>query len=233
MACNGDGTAPGSSLTTCPTCGGQGEVSQVQRSFLGQVMTTRPCPQYHGYGTVNPRPCGECSGDGRVRTRRSLPIKIPAGVDSGTRIQLSGEGEVGPGGGPPGDLYVELRVVPHPVFTRQGDDLHCTVALPMAAAALGTTIELETLDGVETVDVRPGAQPGETVRLPALGVPRLRGGGRGDLIVHLDVRTPTKLDSRQEELLRELAALRGEERPVGAVSARDGNLFARIRDALK
>lgn len=233
IACNGDGTAPGASLTTCPTCRGQGEISQVQRSFLGQVMTTRPCPQCHGYGTVNPRPCGECSGDGRVRTRRSLTIKVPAGVDSGTRIQLSGEGEVGPGGGPPGDLYVELRVTPHAVFTRQGDDLHCTVALPMAAAALGTVVDLETLDGAETVDVRPGAQPGETVRLPARGVPRLRGTGRGDLIVHLDVRTPTKLDGRQEELLRELAALRGEERPLGPVSARDGSIFSRIRDALK
>jgi molecular chaperone DnaJ len=233
VACNGDGTALGASLTTCPTCRGQGEVSQVQRSFLGQVMTTRPCPQCHGYGTVNPRPCGECSGDGRVRTRRSLTIKIPAGVDSGTRIQLSGEGEVGPGGGPPGDLYVELRVNPHAIFTRQGDDLHCTVALPMAAAALGTVVDLDTLDGAETIEVRPGSQPGETVRLPARGVPRLRGTGRGDLIVHLDVRTPTKLDGRQEELLRELASLRGEERPLGPVSARDGSIFSRIRDALK
>jgi molecular chaperone DnaJ len=232
-ACNGDGTAAGASLTTCPTCRGQGEVSQVQRSFLGQVMTTRPCPQCHGFGTVNPRPCGECSGDGRVRTRRSLTIKLPPGVDSGTRIQLSGQGEVGPGGGPPGDLYVELRVAPHPVFTRQGDDLHCTVALPMAAAALGTAVDLETLDGTKTVEVEPGAQPGETVRLVAYGVPRLRGTGRGDLIVHLDVRTPTKLDTRQEELLRELAALRGEERPLGPVSTRDGSIFSRIRDALK
>lgn len=232
-ACQGAGTAAGSSLATCPTCGGQGEVSQVQRSFLGQVMTTRPCPQCHGFGTINPRPCGECSGDGRVRTRRSLTIKIPAGVDSGTRIQLSGQGEVGPGGGPPGDLYVELLVRPHPVFTRQGDDLHCTMAIPMVAAALGTSIELETLEGTEKLEVSPGAQPGETIKLVARGVPKLRGTGRGDLIVHLDVRTPTKLDTRQEELLRELASLRGEERPLGAVSVKDGNLFSRIRDALK
>lgn len=232
-ACNGDGTSPGTTLATCPTCRGQGEISQVQRSFLGQVMTTRPCPQCHGFGTVNPRPCGECSGDGRVRTRRSLTIKLPPGVDSGTRIQLSGEGEVGPGGGPPGDLYVELLVVPHPIFTRQGDDLHCTVALPMAAAALGTVVDLETLDGTHSIEVQPGAQPGETVKIAARGVPRLRGTGRGDLIVHLDVRTPTKLDSRQEELLRELASLRGEERPLGPVSSRDGSIFSRIRDALK
>lgn len=231
-ACAGSGTSPGSSLVTCPTCGGQGEVSQVQRSFLGQVMTSRPCPQCHGFGTINPRPCGECSGDGRVRTRRSLTIKIPAGVDSGTRIQLTGQGEVGPGGGPPGDLYVELLVRPHPVFTRQGDDLHCTVAIPMVAAALGTTIELETLERTENLEVRAGAQPGETIKLVARGVPKLRGTGRGDLIVHLDVRTPTKLDARQEELLRELALLRGEEQPLG-VAGKDGNIFSRIRDALK
>jgi molecular chaperone DnaJ len=231
-ACAGSGTSPGASLATCPTCGGQGEVSQVQRSFLGQVMTTRPCPQCHGFGTINPRPCGECSGDGRVRTRRSLSIKIPAGVDSGTRIQLSGQGEVGPGGGPPGDLYVELFVRPHPVFTRQGDDLHCTVAIPMVAAALGTTIELETLDSAENLEVRAGAQPGETIKLVARGVPKLRGTGKGDLIVHLDVLTPTKLDARQEELLRELASLRGEEHPLG-IAAKDGNIFSRIRDALK
>ncbi|MFW6205440.1 MAG: molecular chaperone DnaJ [Actinomycetota bacterium] len=232
-ACNGEGTAPGADLTRCPSCGGQGEVTQVQRSFLGQVMTTRPCPQCRGFGTINPRPCGECSGDGRVRTQKTLTIKIPAGVDSGTRIQLSGKGEVGPGGGPPGDLYVELVVTPHPVFTRSGDDLHCTVALPMAAAALGTVIKLDTLDGPESIDVQPGAQPGDTVKLPARGVPKLRGTGRGDLVVHLDVRTPTKLDARQEELLQELASLRGEERPLGPVSTKDGSFFARLRDALK
>ena len=232
-ACHGAGTSPGTQLLTCPTCSGRGEISQVQRSFLGQVMTTRPCPQCHGFGTYNPRPCVECAGDGRVRTRRNLTIKIPAGVDAGTRIQLAGEGEIGPGGGPPGDLYVELAVRPHAVFARSGDDLHCTVALPMTAAALGTTIELETLDGTETIEVKPGAQPDQTLTVPARGVPRLRGTGRGDLVVHLEVRTPTKLDTRQEELLRELARLRDEERTHGPVSAQVSNLFTRLRDAFK
>src|SRR4029453_552984 len=164
----------GTQMVTCHSCSGRGEISQVQRSFLGQVMTTRPCPQCHGFGTVNPRPCVECAGDGRVRTRRNLTIKIPAGgasparpradggggggapprrnltikipagVDSGTRIQLAGEGEVGPGGGPPGDLYVEIDVVPHPIFTREGDDLHSTVIFPLTVAALGTQISLLT-----------------------------------------------------------------------------------------
>ncbi len=232
-ACQGAGTSPGTQLVTCQTCSGRGEVSQVQRSFLGQVMTTRPCPQCHGYGTYNPRPCVECAGDGRVRTRRNLTIKIPGGVDAGTRIQLAGEGEVGPGGGPPGDLYVELAVRPHPVFARSGDDLHCTVALPMTAAALGTTVELETLDGAETLEVKAGAQHGQTLTVAARGVPRLRGTGRGDLVVHLEVRTPTRLDARQEALVRELAVLRDEERVHGPVSSPASNLFTRLRDAFK
>ncbi|PZF80400.1 molecular chaperone DnaJ [Jiangella anatolica] len=232
--CHGEGTAKGATRVTCPTCQGQGEVSQVQRSFLGQVMTTRPCPACQGFGTINPNPCVECSGDGRVRTRRTLTIKIPAGVDNGTRIQLTGQGEVGPGGGPAGDLYVELAVTPHPVFSRNGDNLHCTLQLPMTAAALGTSVELETFDGATTVEVRPGVQHGEVIKLGARGVPKLRGTGRGDLLIHVEVQTPTKLDPRQEELLRELATLRNEERVHGpGGSGGHGNFFTRIRDAFK
>lgn len=232
--CSGAGTAPGAQLTTCPTCQGQGEINQVQRSFLGQVMTARPCPQCHGFGTVNPNPCVECSGDGRVRTRRTLSLKVPAGVDTGTRIQLSGQGEVGPGGGPAGDLYVELAITPHPIFTREGDHLHCTLPLPMTAAALGTTVQLDTLDGTQTIEVRPGSQHGEQIKIAARGVPKLRGTGRGDLFVHLEVQTPTRLDARQEELLRELAAVRGEESVAGPVAAGgQGGLFTRIKDAFK
>ncbi|HEY9409394.1 MAG TPA: molecular chaperone DnaJ [Jiangellaceae bacterium] len=232
--CSGAGTAPGAQLATCPTCQGQGEINQVQRSFLGQVMTARPCPQCHGFGTVNPNPCVECSGDGRVRTRRTLSLKVPAGVDTGTRIQLSGQGEVGPGGGPAGDLYVELAITPHPIFTREGDHLHCTLPLPMTAAALGTTVQLDTLDGTQTIEVRPGSQHGEQIKIAARGVPKLRGTGRGDLFVHLEVQTPTRLDARQEELLRELAAVRGEESVAGPVAAGgQGGLFTRIKDAFK
>ncbi|WP_240759565.1 molecular chaperone DnaJ [Phytoactinopolyspora endophytica] len=232
--CSGEGTATGAQLVTCDTCGGQGEVKQVQRSFMGQVMTARPCPQCQGFGTVNPNPCVECGGEGRVRSRRTLTIKIPAGVDSGTRIQLGGHGEVGPGGGPAGDLYVEIAINPHPIFTRDGDDLHCALPLPMTAASLGTSVELDTLDGKETIEVRPGAQHGEKIRLAARGVPRLRGTGRGDLLIHLDVVTPTKLDARQEELLRELAKLRGEEHVPGPTAAgQQGSVFSRIRDAFK
>jgi molecular chaperone DnaJ len=215
-------------------CHGRGEVQSVQRSFLGQVMTSRPCPQCQGYGSLIPHPCPECSGEGRVRTRRTLTIKIPAGVDTGTRIQLTGEGEVGPGGGPPGDLFLEVVELPHDVFTRQGDDLHCTVSLPMTAAALGTTVELQTLDGDESIEVRSGTQSGQVITLRQKGTAHLRATGRGDLHVHVEVLTPTKLDPRQEELLRELAALRDEEQPTGTVqtgNASSGGLFSRLRDA--
>ncbi|MFI5099343.1 MAG: DnaJ C-terminal domain-containing protein, partial [Actinomycetes bacterium] len=230
-SCSGGGTAPGTAPTTCDMCHGRGDIQQVQRSFLGQVMTSRPCPQCGGFGTVIKNPCPECSGDGRVRTRRSLDVRIPAGVDTGTRIQLTGEGEVGPGGGPPGDLYVEVVEKPHPLFIRRGDDLHVMLPVPMTAAALGTSVELETLDGVETVDVRPGTQSGQEIPLRGKGVGHLRAGGRGDLFVHVEVQTPIKLDDEQEELLRRLAALRGEERPVGQFAPGQQSLFSRLRDA--
>ncbi len=232
--CAGAGTAEGTSVVTCTMCQGRGEVQSVQRSFLGQVMTARPCPQCQGFGTLIPHPCPECAGEGRVRTRRTITVKIPPGVDTGTRIQLTGEGEVGQGGGPSGDLYLEIVEAAHEVFTRQGDDLHCTVSLPMTAAALGTTIVLESLDGTESIDLRAGTQSGYVHTLRQKGVAHLRGSGRGDLHVHIDVVTPTKLDERQTALLRELATLRDEERPAGAVqtaSNNNGGLFSRLKDA--
>ena len=230
--CTGTGAATGHEPTECSMCRGRGEIQSVQRSFLGQVMTSRPCPQCQGYGTVISHPCAECSGDGRVRTRRTLKVKVPAGIDDGTRIQLSGEGEVGPGGGPAGDLYVEVTTRPHPVFQRNGDDLHCSVSLPMTVAALGTILPLETLDGSEDVEIRPGTQPGHVVTLKARGVPHLRSAGRGDLMVHIDVQTPTKLDARQEELLREFASQRGEEHVTGTFQRPEKEgLFTRLRDA--
>ena len=231
--CHGEGTAADTQVVTCTMCQGRGEVQSVQRSFLGQVMTARPCPQCQGYGTLIPHPCPECAGEGRVRTRRTITVKIPPGVDTGTRIQLTGEGEAGPGGGAPGDLYLEIVEAPHETFTRQGDDLHCTVSLPMTAAALGTTIALESLDGTESLEIRSGTQSGTIMTLKQKGVAHLRGSGRGDLHVHIDVITPTKLDDRQQELLRELAGLRGEERPTGTMqsSQTQGGLFSRLRDA--
>jgi molecular chaperone DnaJ len=230
--CEGSGTAPGTSPVTCTSCQGRGEIQQVTRSFLGQVMTSRPCPECGGVGSTIPHPCPECRGEGRVRSRRQLKVKVPAGVEHGMRIRLAGEGEVGPGGGPPGDLYVEVHERPHAVLVRDGDDLHCTVSLPMTTAALGTTLSVETLDGVEEISVRPGTQPGSELRLRARGVPHLRGTGRGDLIVHVDVLVPTRLDGEQEKLLRQLASLRGEEAPPSIEPASKG-IFSRLRDAFQ
>jgi len=230
--CHGDGAAPGTSPVTCDMCRGRGEVSQVTRSFLGQVMTSRPCPQCQGYGTVVPTPCVECAGDGRVRTRRTLTVKIPPGVDNGTRIQLAGEGEVGPGAGPAGDLYIEIVEEPHAIFQRRGDDLHCTVTMPMTAASLGTKIPLETLDGSVDLDIRPGTQSGQSITLRGRGIQHLRGTSRGDLVVHVEVQTPKNLDVEQEELMRKLARLRGEERPSGTFAPGKQGLFSRIKDAI-
>ncbi|WP_199757872.1 molecular chaperone DnaJ [Micromonospora sp. Llam0] len=226
--CSGAGTAAGTHLATCEACGGRGEVQSVQRTFLGQVVSSRPCVACQGYGTVIPHPCATCSGDGRVRTRRSLTVKIPAGVEDGMRIRLAQQGEVGPGGGTAGDLYVEIHERPHDVYSRKGDDLHCRVTVPMTAAALGTRLTIRTLDSDEPVDVKPGTQPGATLRLRGRGVPHLRGTGRGDLYVHLDVRTPTKLDAEQERALREFAKARGEE---VAELTKQGGFFSRMRDA--
>ncbi len=232
QACTGAGTAPGSEPVTCVMCKGRGEISSMQRSFLGNVMTSRACPQCSGFGTTIPHPCHECSGDGRVRTRRTLTVRIPPGVDTGTRIQLTGEGEVGPNGGPAGDLYIEVVVAAHPVFERRGDELHCFITVPMAAAALGTTTELETLDGSSHIDIKPGTQSGEAVLLRGLGAARLRTSGRGDLHVHLRVETPTRLDPEQEELLRSFAALRNEAAVrVDNGDERQGGIFSRLKDA--
>ena len=229
--CSGEGTAPGTHPETCDVCGGRGEVSRVARSFLGQVVTSQPCPRCGGFGTLLPRPCPECDGDGRVRTRRTIKVRIPAGVEDGTHIQLAGEGEVGPGGGPPGDLFLEIAQRPHPIFERQGDDLHCTVTIPMVAAALGATLSVESLDGPVDIDIRPGTQSGQVIPLYNHGIQHLNSSGRGDLIIHVTVETPARLDPEQEKLLRELAKMRGEEAPPGKFSPGQHGFFSRLRDA--
>lgn len=229
--CSGDGTAPGTHPETCDMCHGRGEVQQVTKSFLGQVLTSRACPQCGGFGSVIRNPCTECSGDGRIRTRRTIKVRIPAGVENGTHIQLAGEGEVGPGGGPPGDLFLEIVERPHEIYERQGDDLHCTVAVPMTAGALGASLTIETLDGPEEIDIRPGTQSGNVIPMYGRGVKHLNESGRGDLMIHVNIETPTKLDEEQEELLRQVAVLRGEERPPGKFSPGQQGFFSRLRDA--
>jgi molecular chaperone DnaJ len=242
QTCEGSGAANGSEPQTCRTCHGHGDVQHIQRSLLGDIRTSRPCPTCHGFGSVIPDPCAECAGEGRVRSRRTISVTIPAGVDQGNRIQLTGEGEVGPGGGPAGDLYLEINIARHDVFERKGDKLMCQVTVPMTGAALGTQIDLPTLEAEApevtdpqtsvTVNVQPGTQSGDTITLKGHGVPRLRGSGRGDLLVRVVVETPTRLDDQQRELLAQLAALRGEER-VDAEPEQSKGVFGKIKEAFK
>src|SRR5690625_606813 len=228
--CDGTCCAPGTEPRTCEVCGGRGSVQRVARSFLGQVMTTAQCSACHGFGTVIPDPCTECSGEGRVRSRRNLKINVPAGVATGTRIRLAEQGEVGPGGGPAGDLYVEIYERPHEVFTRQGDDLHCTITIPMTAAALGTVLEIDTLDGKQELDVAPGTQPGATMTLTNLGVGRLQRPGRGNLHAHIVVEIPQSLDEEQALLLKELAEKRGEAHPAARIASVHNGVFSRLKE---
>ncbi|GEA83868.1 molecular chaperone DnaJ [Cellulomonas sp. A375-1] len=230
--CQGSCCRPGTSPRTCEVCHGRGTVQRVARSFLGQVMTNQPCAACRGFGSTIPEPCTECAGEGRVRSRRTLAVDVPAGVDTGTRIKLTGQGEVGPAGGPAGDVYLEVRERRHEVFQRDGDDLHATLSVPMTAAALGTVLTLDTLDGPQEVDLHPGTQPEQVVTLKGLGVGHLHVGGRGDLHVHVDVTVPTALDDEQVELLQRLAALRGEERPEARFAASHQGVFSKLRDKL-
>ncbi|HZC71041.1 MAG TPA: molecular chaperone DnaJ [Jatrophihabitans sp.] len=228
--CRGAGCAPGTSPRTCVTCGGLGEIQSVQRSFLGQVMTTRACSACGGTGEQIPSPCPTCGADGRVRARRTKVVDVPGGIEDGMRIRLAGQGEVGPGGGPPGDLYIEISEQPHETFTREGADLHCTIAVPMTSAALGSDLVLTTLDTEEKIEIRSGTQSGTVLHLRGKGVPKLRSSARGDLYVHVEVRTPTRLDDEQERLLRELAELRSED---VAVTTKQTGLFGKVRDAFR
>jgi molecular chaperone DnaJ len=239
--CSGSGANAGSEPTNCGTCHGSGEVTAIQRSFLGEIRTSQPCPSCRGYGTVIPDPCGDCSGEGRVRTHRTINVKIPAGVDSGNRVHLAHQGEVGPGGGPAGDLYVELRIAQHEVFKRNGDDLEMVVHVPMTAAALGTVVNLDTLeaerddlDAAEStveLQIPAGTQSHARIAMAARGVPRLRGGGRGELGITLIVDTPTKLDPAQRDLLVTLAEQRGETKPQVSVAKHGKGMFGWLKEA--
>lgn len=228
--CSGSCCEPGTHPVTCSQCRGTGSVTRVQRSLLGNIRTQSPCSACRGHGTTIPHRCQECSGEGRVRTRRTMSVDIPVGVDNGTRIRLSGQAEAGPAGGPPGDLYLEVREKKHPVFSRRGDDLHTWITIPMTTAALGTVFQLQTLDGPREVTINAGIQPQDEVVLKGLGVGRLQRPGRGDLRVHVDVEIPRKLDDHARGLLEDLAELRGE----GRVQPHRGDqsMFERLRDKL-
>jgi molecular chaperone DnaJ len=233
--CHGKGTNGTSSPVTCDTCHGHGEVQTVQRSLLGQVMTSRPCPVCGGVGEVIPDPCHRCGGDGRVQARREVSVKIPAGVGDGMRVRLAAQGEVGPGGGPAGDLYVEVHEQPHDIFVRDGDDLHCTVSVPMFDAALGTSVTVQDiLDGSTEITIPAGTQPGSVTTLRGHGMPHLRSGVRGNLHAHIEVLIPTRLDATDTDLLGKLKAHRSrdvaEVRSAHGASSTNGGLFSRLRE---
>ncbi|MCX8145886.1 MAG: molecular chaperone DnaJ [Azovibrio sp.] len=198
--CHGSGAKPGTQPITCPSCGGSGQV-RLQQGFFSIQQT---CPKCHGTGRFIPDPCPTCHGAGRVKQHKTLAVKIPAGVDEGDRIRLAGEGEHGVNGGPPGDLYVQIHLKPHPVFTRDHNDLHCEMPISFTTAALGGEIEIPTLDGAAKIRIPPETQTGRIFRLRGKGIKGVRSHHHGDLLCHVVVETPVNLTERQKELLREL-----------------------------
>lgn len=226
--CDGSGARPGTTPVTCSQCQGAGEIRRVRQSFLGQMVTSSPCPRCGGTGEEIPSPCVDCRGEGRRREERTFVVEVPAGVDEGSTLRLPGRGAGGLRGGPPGDLYVHLRVRQHPTLTRRGPDLLAVVHIAMTQAALGATIPFTTLEGDEELVIPSGSQSGREIRMRGRGVPHLQGRGRGDLIVTVIVDIPSELTKDQDELLRRLAELRGEE-----VAPADPGLMSKLRSAFK
>lgn len=219
-ACGGTGSAGGSEPTTCPTCSGMGKV----RAQQGFFTVERTCPTCGGAGQIIKNPCSSCGGTGRTEKERSLAVNIPAGVETGTRIRLAGEGEAGMRGGPAGDLYIFIDVQDHPIFERDGDNLFCKVPVSMVTAALGGEVEVPTIEGGRTkVKIPAGSQSGRQMRLRGKGMPSLRGGTRGDLFIELQVETPVNLTPRQKELLRDF------ERQSADNSPRTSNFFSKVK----
>jgi molecular chaperone DnaJ len=203
--CGGTGSKPGSQPTRCPECNGSGQVRRVHQSIFGRFTNVAPCTRCHGQGKIIIEPCPQCRGAGRERHQRTLMVKVPPGVDDGSRIKLSGEGEAGSRGGPSGDVYCDINVREHELFGREGDDLLYELPVNVAQAALGAEVEVPTLDGPAKLKIPPGSQSGALFRLKNKGVTHLRAGGRGDQRVHLRVVTPESLTKRQRELFEELA----------------------------
>jgi molecular chaperone DnaJ len=226
--CEATGAKPGTQPITCLECAGAGQVQRVRQSFLGQMVTNSICPRCGGQGEVISDPCPTCRGEGRTIEERSYTVDIPAGVDTGSTLRLGGRGAVGPRGGAHGDLYVHVRVHPHERFVRDGFDLRCDVPISFTQAVLGAHLEFDTLDGVEDLVVPRGTPTGTEFRLRGRGVPHLERRGRGDLIVRVVVDVPTDIGSEEEELLRQLAELRGDE-----IAPADAGFLSRIRSAFR
>ncbi|HVF53863.1 MAG TPA: J domain-containing protein [Actinomycetota bacterium] len=226
--CSGSGAAPGTFPSRCSDCGGTGELRQVRRTMLGDMVTATPCARCGGRGQEIADPCKTCVGRGRVRVEEALTVQIPPGIEDGAQLRVTGRGEAGTRGAGRGDLYVAIGVEEHPVWRRVGADLGCEVEVPFTVAALGGTIEVPTLEGPEEIEISPGTQPGDIRHLKARGMPRLSGRGRGELVALLKVRTPTELSPEEESLLKRLADLRGE-----SVGEHKGGFFDKIKEAFQ
>jgi molecular chaperone DnaJ len=223
VACNGTGAKKGTGVTSCQTCGGRGQMAYQQGFFT----ITRTCPACQGAGQIIRERCLECRGNGRVEREKIIELRIPPGVDSGTRLRVTGEGEQGPNGGPPGDLYVVLDVKEHQFFERRGADLYCTIPLSVAQAALGTELQVPGLGGEEKLKIPEGTQSDAVFRVKGKGLPDPRGGGKGDLYYHVRVLTPTKLTREQRKLMEQLgASLKVENKPAD----RNSSIFEKVKD---
>ncbi|ABO51005.1 chaperone protein DnaJ [Desulforamulus reducens MI-1] len=227
--CGGSGAAPGSSTKTCGTCHGSGQVQYAANSPFGRIVQSRTCDKCHGTGKIIEKLCPTCRGAGQIRKTKSIHVKIPAGVDEGSRLRLSGEGEAGLRGGPPGDLYVYILVRPHKFFRREGNEVVCDMEISFAQAALGDVLEVPTLDGSADLKVPEGTQTGTIFRIRGKGIPYLNGSGRGDQHVRVRVVTPTRLNEKQKDLLREFAKMNDEKLPKGS----EKNIFEKMKDAFK
>ncbi|MDR9443586.1 MAG: molecular chaperone DnaJ [Microbacteriaceae bacterium] len=223
--CEGSCAQPGTSVQVCDICRGSGSISRQVQSFMGTVVTSQPCGSCRGTGEVIPHPCSKCRAQGRVRENRELNLDIPAGVQDGMRLHLPGEGEVGFAGGPAGDLYLEVSVSADPVFARDGDDLVARLEVPFIDAILGADVELESFDGVETISVKPGTQTGEKIVIKAKGANKLRGSGRGNLILETYVSVPEKVDKKQRQLIDQLKGMTKDQ--AGLRERRQGFGFGR------
>jgi molecular chaperone DnaJ len=226
--CNGSGARDGSAPVTCSACGGSGQQQVVRNTAFGSFMNIRTCEACHGEGRVVKDRCPNCRGAGRVTRERKIEVKIPAGVEEGSRLRLSGEGEGGVRGGPHGDLYVIIHILPHHVFKRQGDDLGCEISISFVDAALGGEVKVKTIDEPAKLHIPEGTQSGTVFRLKGKGVPRLRSFGRGDLLVKVNVEVPRRLNSRQKKILLEFAEAGG----AKLSPSEEKGFFDRVKDTL-
>jgi molecular chaperone DnaJ len=225
--CNGSKSEPGTGSSTCNTCGGSGQVRQVQNTPLGQFATVRPCSTCHGEGKIIESPCRECHGKGIIRQKSTINVKIPPGVEDGSRLRVSGEGDVGKMGGPPGDLYVMIRVKPHKMFQREGANLYYDKPISFVQASLGDKVDIPTLDGEVNLKIPAGTQTGTSFRVKGEGMPHLRWSGKGNLYVKVKIVTPKKLSPKQKELLQEFADVSGDE-----IYTEDKGFFDKVKDAI-